>query len=55
MWCLLTKYLIQRSSATTGLMVDASLKEQLTVGVSSLLVVGACHTGYLLIERKKDS
>ena len=36
---------IKKRYVTTGLMVEASLKDQETVGVLSLPVIGECHAG----------
>ena len=44
-----------RGSATTGLMVSASLKSQETVGVLSLSKVGVRQAGAFVIMKKIDS
>ena len=46
---------MQRISTTTGLMVEASLKDQETMGVLSLPVIGAYHAESWQTRGKIDS
>ena len=46
---------MRRRLATTGLIVEASLKVQAMVGVLSLPVSGACHTDVLHTSEKVAS
>ena len=54
MWRYLMMQRIQRRSAITGLIVENSLKVQLTIGVLSLHVIKTHHTEVSHLERKID-